>query len=548
VAYWAHQHVQEIRETIERVVGGIHETSYIGNLLDQTMYCGLSLSRVGVDLRGLVQPVFDKRIIALFRKEMEDGHAAFKNALAQTKWYFPKEEIKRLGIPEKGSVGSIIQFPPLATLCNTIISGCNSLRHCAPLTTRFHIHSIVKERLIVSLEHVSDAAQTPILYSDKQTQEQNLHVLVKLLDAFDEDLIPFASSMIAKVYCVDAKESVSFPEVFKVSQKFREAQMERIRKAEEMEALEKKQREQQEALAAELASRRAYTKDRIKEMEDKLASGTVVALEEKDVNNAFRRLAAKAADGGGGGGEPSVDREMLRDALTRCLPTLPEALVAAIETLQRDDNRDTWPDDALLEVQAVEAALTSSPVLTANKEALASALAKAAAAHADAEKKAAAADAADTKNDADADKDVGESDADENKADAENDAENDAEGKKTADTEDEEKPPAAADAAAPPRVRAADVLPGGACGDELLAGGALTSDTPRAFVSELLARYDASGTGGGGTARGGGKGGGSAGGGGERGRFAKRDVWDIVRVVYYRLDGQMHCERLVDGS
>uniref|UniRef100_A0A7S2TX30 Uncharacterized protein n=1 Tax=Lotharella oceanica TaxID=641309 RepID=A0A7S2TX30_9EUKA len=215
---------------------------------------------------------------------------------------------------------------------------------------------------------------------------------------------------------------------------------------------------------------------------------------------------AGAAAGGGAAAAPTVEKETLRGALSRCLPTAREGLTTALETLKEEGQQDTWPDDILLEAKAVKEALESSPVLTVDAQALASALAKAAVAPADA--------------DADAKKDAGGENAAENADDAKNAGDDDADADAEAKATTSEKP------AASPRVRASDVLPGGACGASLLESGAVSAAAaPREFVTELLERFDAS-------AR------------GEKGRFAKRDVWDLVRVVYYRLDGQMFCERL----
>ena len=74
---WMTNKMANLIEQLENHLPKIHDGSSIFNLLDQSMYLGLSLSRVGLDFRGLLPPIFEKHIFSLFSKAISSSTSQF---------------------------------------------------------------------------------------------------------------------------------------------------------------------------------------------------------------------------------------------------------------------------------------------------------------------------------------------------------------------------------------------------------------------------------------------------------------------------------------
>ncbi|ESO01844.1 hypothetical protein HELRODRAFT_94263 [Helobdella robusta] len=118
----------------------------LDSLLAQCMYFGLSFSRVGIDFRGLVVPVFEKASFRLFEdavKAANNGLHTFIQSYSllgsqpssttstfhQMPSSFTGGTSLSLHLPPR-----LLQHPPLATFTNDILAAFNDLRLCAPYT------------------------------------------------------------------------------------------------------------------------------------------------------------------------------------------------------------------------------------------------------------------------------------------------------------------------------------------------------------------------------------------------------------------------------
>ena len=144
--YWAHCRVSMLLATIDRVLGDIKDGALLANILEQAMYCGLSLARVGVDLRPLLPAIFTRHVLAQFRGHMVSATAEFEDALSEYDWHIPATELASLGLSRKAGV--VVEYPPLAILGNALINAFNFIRHCCPGATSIAVVQEVEEVLM----------------------------------------------------------------------------------------------------------------------------------------------------------------------------------------------------------------------------------------------------------------------------------------------------------------------------------------------------------------------------------------------------------------
>jgi hypothetical protein len=53
----------------------------LANILEQAMYCGLSLSRVGADFRTLLPALFEERVLDIFKQSTAEAKRQFEWSL-----------------------------------------------------------------------------------------------------------------------------------------------------------------------------------------------------------------------------------------------------------------------------------------------------------------------------------------------------------------------------------------------------------------------------------------------------------------------------------
>lgn len=58
----------------------------IDSVLSQAMYFGLAFSRVGLDFRVLMVPIFEEAVLDQLRKSLGIGHNKFEESLGKVNW------------------------------------------------------------------------------------------------------------------------------------------------------------------------------------------------------------------------------------------------------------------------------------------------------------------------------------------------------------------------------------------------------------------------------------------------------------------------------
>lgn len=131
--HWIEERIEFLLQVLEISLSLITEGKLMGNLMRQTMACGYSLGRIGVDFRCLLPPLFEIRILQLFERISETTVEDSLRSLKNNQWMISEEELKKLDLSTEhdGQVQVylkiILRFPPLAVFLDGFISSCNEL-------------------------------------------------------------------------------------------------------------------------------------------------------------------------------------------------------------------------------------------------------------------------------------------------------------------------------------------------------------------------------------------------------------------------------------
>uniref|UniRef100_A0AAG5DKM5 Conserved oligomeric Golgi complex subunit 8 n=1 Tax=Anopheles atroparvus TaxID=41427 RepID=A0AAG5DKM5_ANOAO len=205
---WLHDQIVEFVRTLERDLASDDITSY-DTILGQCMYFGLSFSRVGVDFRALVAPVFVRvigdgfraaivRVTGQFERDIE-RYTLINKVPSMIK---RQREDQRGGRTDDAGAGSVqppdtlLDFEPLALYCNELLGVFNELRLCSPIA----LATSVTELLEASLEQVCRG----ILGFYRQEQQAfaptERECFIRLCSCFAYDLIPYLQRCVHVIF------------------------------------------------------------------------------------------------------------------------------------------------------------------------------------------------------------------------------------------------------------------------------------------------------------------------------------------------------------
>ncbi|XP_067624880.1 conserved oligomeric Golgi complex subunit 8 [Eurosta solidaginis] len=205
---WLHRKINDFLQTLESDLE--RGVSSIDTALGQCMYFGLSFSRVGADFRAIMVPIFLRVIRKNFEKSISTVNQSFTTELERYtlinkatlhmhshKVYTSvnsdatSQEQESYGPPE-----TLLDFQPLASLCNGYLNALNGLRLCAPIA----LANDVTHALQSSLELVA----TKVLAFYRQEQQAftsaERETFVKLCSCLAYDLIPYMQRCIHAIF------------------------------------------------------------------------------------------------------------------------------------------------------------------------------------------------------------------------------------------------------------------------------------------------------------------------------------------------------------
>eukprot|EP01018_Ginkgo_biloba_P022744 Gb_37671 [translate_table: standard] len=156
---WAMHRITSHLNTLQTMLPKITEGVSLAIILEQCMYCAMSLGWVGLDFRGLLPPLFEASVHNLFVRNMAAAVENFQLVLDSHRWV----PLPPVGMASRGSTDespdgvappySLMEHPPLAIFVNGVLAALNELRHCAPI----NLKSVLALELLRALQTVSDS-------------------------------------------------------------------------------------------------------------------------------------------------------------------------------------------------------------------------------------------------------------------------------------------------------------------------------------------------------------------------------------------------------
>ncbi|KAI8042512.1 conserved oligomeric Golgi complex subunit 8 [Drosophila gunungcola] len=197
---WLHNKINDFLETLKKDlelgVGSVE------TVLGQCMYFGLSFSRVGADFRALMAPIFVGVIRRRFESSVEQVNEQFERELERftliNKVAMHSHARKQVD-PEQETFAppeTLLDFYPLAALCNGYLGALNELRLCAPLALATDVTRC--------LQHSLQMAAQRVLAFYRQEQQafagSEREAFVRLCSCLAYDLVPYVQRCIHGVF------------------------------------------------------------------------------------------------------------------------------------------------------------------------------------------------------------------------------------------------------------------------------------------------------------------------------------------------------------
>ncbi|ETN66110.1 hypothetical protein AND_002112 [Anopheles darlingi] len=200
---WLLDQIGEFVKTLEQdLTSG--DIGTFDTILGQCMYFGLSFSRVGIDFRALVAPVFVRVIGSRFRSSVTRITGQFAadierytlinrvpSMIRRSATALPVDEASGVHPPE-----TLLDFEPLAVYCNALLVVFNELRLCSPIALATTVSSALEE----SLERVARSILD--LYRQEQQAFSPIEreCFVRLCSCFAYDLVPYLQRCVHAIF------------------------------------------------------------------------------------------------------------------------------------------------------------------------------------------------------------------------------------------------------------------------------------------------------------------------------------------------------------
>ncbi|XP_041979174.1 conserved oligomeric Golgi complex subunit 8 [Aricia agestis] len=193
---WLKEKVEELAQLLNQDLWKEDETGF-ESIFNQCMYLCLSFGRVGADFRCVLTPLFRNNILTQFHTGIEKVNNQFENTMK----VYKVPSIKNVPRPTSESTASgppenLLDYYPLAELCNGLLGLLNSLRLTAPLNIVKDVYNSFRDsfekaaQILAAFYHKEQQA-----YSDIESQN-----FVSFCVCFSEDLVPYITKCLSQSF------------------------------------------------------------------------------------------------------------------------------------------------------------------------------------------------------------------------------------------------------------------------------------------------------------------------------------------------------------
>lgn len=182
---WTSSCVSDFLERLKTGVKDISDGAALNTVLQQAMYCGQSLGRVGADFRAALPPIFEAAVLRICNSHLNAALRQFEMMIEDNRWapvgssalrkergHSFSEQEKNLASSAKQPIESeegiedssndqydppvgVLESPPLAVFLNGILAAFNELRSCAPVSLGPQLGKKLQDVLIRAGEYMN---------------------------------------------------------------------------------------------------------------------------------------------------------------------------------------------------------------------------------------------------------------------------------------------------------------------------------------------------------------------------------------------------------
>ena len=198
---WLHDKVEDFLRVLETDLSSSYiNITDIGSIVGQCMYFGASFSRIGIDFRAQVAPIFVRAITKNLNLSVMKATKQFESDI-ESFTLINKELTRNSKKDEESSVSnappeSILDFYPLAVYCNELLTIFNELRVCAPFACAPTFLTSIES----SLESVAKAILGFYRSEQQAFNAKEKENFLKLCSCFTYEMIPYLQSCIIQIF------------------------------------------------------------------------------------------------------------------------------------------------------------------------------------------------------------------------------------------------------------------------------------------------------------------------------------------------------------
>lgn len=216
---FSYRKIDEFVQVLKSHMDRLNDGEEIGAVMEQTMYCGSSLSRVGLDFRILTHSIFEGCICKMTRGRLEAALFFFSESLRTHDWRIdpsfewgptgtgaleggeaPLGQNDGINIAEAGGAveslqppSSLLKHPPLALLTNDLLDTLNHLRYCAVLSVADQLRALFRSTLSGAVAALQAWGKIPV-------DSKQAHVFNDMKKEMSDSLIPHIEACIRSVF------------------------------------------------------------------------------------------------------------------------------------------------------------------------------------------------------------------------------------------------------------------------------------------------------------------------------------------------------------
>lgn len=128
------------------------------SIIDPAFYFGLSMSRIGADIRPELLIIFNDMAVRRFQLTMTNATQKFENALAKQDTSAQLLKDVTTTTADIEPTQQLLQYSPLAALYNDVATAFNEMRSIAGLAVAHRIRSCVADNMLQAARALADFA------------------------------------------------------------------------------------------------------------------------------------------------------------------------------------------------------------------------------------------------------------------------------------------------------------------------------------------------------------------------------------------------------